>query len=96
MEGAALYAFAEARSKPVPCFAHATNQIGQSGDLEKGEANGATAPVALIHAVVEAYLDTWSSIRSQRSVSRTATTIRRVNRILQTKSDVSRFSDARY
>jgi hypothetical protein len=31
----------------------------------------------------------WASIRSQRSVSR-------MNRILQTKSDVSRCSDARY
>jgi hypothetical protein len=37
-----------------------------------------------------------ASIRSQRSVSRTATTMRRVNRILQTKSDVSHFTDARY
>ena len=36
------------------------------------------------------------SIRSQRSVSRTATTLRRVNWILQTKGDVSSFSDARY
>lgn len=60
MVAAALYAFAEARRKPVLCFAHIINQIGQSGDLEKGEANGATASLALIHAVVEAYLDTWS------------------------------------
>ena len=41
-------------------FAHFTNQLGQSGDLEKGEANGATASLALIHAVVVAYLDTWT------------------------------------
>jgi hypothetical protein len=37
-----------------------------------------------------------SERRDTRSVSRTATTLRRVNRILQTKSGVSRFSDARY
>jgi hypothetical protein len=40
--------------------------------------------------------DHGTSIRSQRSVSRTATTSSRVNRILQTKSDVSRLPDARY
>ena len=33
-----------------------TNQMGQSGDFEKGEANGATASLALIRAVAEAYL----------------------------------------
>ena len=56
MEAAALYAFAEARRKPVLCFAHVTNQMGQSGDFEKGEASGATASLALVRAVAEAYL----------------------------------------
>ena len=56
MEAAALYAFAKARGKAVLCFAHATNQMGQAGDFEKGEANGATASLALIHAVAEAGL----------------------------------------
>jgi uridine phosphorylase len=56
MEAAALYAFAEARRKPVLCFAHVTNQMGQSGDFEKGEANGATASLALVRAVAQAYL----------------------------------------
>ena len=56
MEAAALYAFAEARRKPVLCFAHVTNQTGQSGDFEKGEENGATASLALVRAVAEAYL----------------------------------------
>jgi uridine phosphorylase len=56
MEAAALYAFAEARRKAVLCFAHVTNQMGQSGDFEKGEASGATASLALIRAVAEAYL----------------------------------------
>lgn len=54
MEAAALYAFAEARRKAVLCFAHVTNQMGQSGDFEKGEANGATASLALNRAIGEA------------------------------------------
>jgi uridine phosphorylase len=42
MEAAALYAFAAARGKNVLCFAHVTNQMGQTtGDFEKGESNGA-------------------------------------------------------
>jgi uridine phosphorylase len=56
MEAAALYAFAEARRKSVLCFAHVTNQLGQSGDFEKGETNGATASLALIQAVAAAYI----------------------------------------
>ncbi len=56
MEAAALYAFGEARRKSVLCFAHVTNQMGQSGDFEKGEANGATASLALIRAIGEACL----------------------------------------
>lgn len=56
MEAAALYAFAQARRKPVLCFAHVTNQMGQAGDFEKGEANGATAAIALVHAVASVWL----------------------------------------
>src|SRR6202046_1629022 len=56
MEAAALYAFAEARRKPVLCFAHVTNQMGQVGDFEKGGADGATASLALVRAVAEGYL----------------------------------------
>ncbi len=49
MEAAALYAFAAARERKVVCFAHVTNQMGQvEGDFEKGEADGATASLALI------------------------------------------------
>ena len=55
MEAAALYAFARARGKAVLCFAHVTNQMGQAGDFEKGEANGATASLALVHAIAEAW-----------------------------------------
>jgi uridine phosphorylase len=49
MEAAALYAFAAARDRKVVCFAHVTNQMGQiEGDFEKGEADGASASLALI------------------------------------------------
>jgi uridine phosphorylase len=52
MEAAALYAFAQARSKPVVCFAHVTNQMARKeGDFEKGEAQGAVDALALIAAV---------------------------------------------
>src|SRR4029079_7933362 len=56
MEAAALYAFAQARRMAVLCFAHVTNQMGQAGDFEKGEANGATASLALVHTVAETWL----------------------------------------
>ena len=55
MEAAALYAFATARGKAVLCFAHVTNQMGQAGDFEKGEANGATTSLVLIEAVTSAW-----------------------------------------
>jgi uridine phosphorylase len=51
MEAAALYAFAEARRKPVLCFAHVTNQMALvAGDFEKGEAAGAVDALAVILA----------------------------------------------
>ena len=56
MEAAALYAFAEARGKPVLCFAHVTNQMATvSGDFEKGEADGTVDALALIAAVARAW-----------------------------------------
>jgi uridine phosphorylase len=55
MEAAALYAFARARGKAVLCFAHVTNQMGRTGDFEKGEANGAMASLALLQAIAEAW-----------------------------------------
>jgi hypothetical protein len=48
--------FARARGKAVLCFAHVTNQMGQTGDFEKGEANGAVASLGLIDAVGGALL----------------------------------------
>lgn len=55
MEAAALYAFAEARGKPVICFAHVTNQMaGVEGDFEKGEADGSVDALAVIVAAARA------------------------------------------
>ncbi|GBE44456.1 MAG TPA: uridine phosphorylase [Rhizobiales bacterium] len=49
MEAAGLYAFARARKKPVVCFAHVTNQMGQvEGDFEKGEADGTTDALQVV------------------------------------------------
>jgi uridine phosphorylase len=49
MEAAALYAFAQARKRPVLCFAHVTNQMGQiEGDFEKGHANGVSDALAVV------------------------------------------------
>jgi uridine phosphorylase len=56
MEAAALYAFARARGKAVLCFAHVTNQMGQTGDFEKGEANGAVTSLGVIEAAADAWL----------------------------------------
>lgn len=56
MEAAALYAFAEARGKPVLCFAHVTNQMAQAeGDFEKGEADGSVDALAVIVAAAKAW-----------------------------------------
>jgi uridine phosphorylase len=56
MEAAALYAFAQARGRPVVCFAHVTNQMAQiEGDFEKGEANGTRDALALLRAVASGW-----------------------------------------
>jgi purine-nucleoside phosphorylase len=55
MEAAALYAFAAAMRRSVVCFAHVTNAMAQAeGDFEKGEADGATATLAVIAAAARA------------------------------------------
>ncbi len=49
MEAAALYAFAQAKQKPVICMAHVTNQMASiEGDFEKGIANGSQAALQLL------------------------------------------------
>ncbi len=57
MEAAALYAFAQARRKPVICFAHVTNQMGTvDNDFEKGQADGAHDALTLIHTTAHRWL----------------------------------------
>lgn len=56
MEAAALYAFSRARSRPVICFAHVTNQMGNiEGDFEKGEEDGSRTALQLIAATANAW-----------------------------------------
>lgn len=55
MEAAALYAFGQARRKPVLCFAHVTNQMALiEGDFEKGEEDGTVDALAVIVAAAHA------------------------------------------
>lgn len=57
MEAAALYAFSQARKKPVVCFAHVTNQMAQvEGDFEKGAENGSQDGLQVIDIVTQAWL----------------------------------------
>lgn len=59
MEAAALYAFARARGKPVICFAHVTNQMGQiEGDFEKGPADGTTDALRIVLKAAQRLIDT--------------------------------------
>lgn len=56
MEAAALYAFAEARGKPVICLAHVTNQMARiEGDFGKGEADGSIDALAVIARAARAW-----------------------------------------
>jgi len=61
MEAAALYAFAEARQKPVVCLAHVTNRMAQDeGDFEKGIAGGSQDALQMVTLIAQA----WMSDRS--------------------------------
>ena len=56
MEAAALYTFAEVRELPVVCFAHVTNQMGQTEeDFEKGKAAGSQDALEVIEAAATAW-----------------------------------------
>ena len=58
MEAAALYAFASARSRPVLCLAHVTNQMGMKvGDFEKGAGNGAADGLAVVSRTARMFGD---------------------------------------
>jgi purine-nucleoside phosphorylase len=66
MEAAGLYAFAQARRKPVLCFAHVTNQMAViEGDFEKGEADGSSASLIVMAIAARA----WRRLTSRRGTS---------------------------
>ena len=49
MEAAALYALAEAKQYKIICFAHVTNQMGQTeGDFEKGQSQGSITALRIL------------------------------------------------
>ena len=56
MEAAALYALASARHYQIICFAHVTNQMGQTeGDFEKGEASGSETALSVVLQTAHAW-----------------------------------------
>ncbi|MCL4511148.1 MAG: nucleoside phosphorylase [Bacteroidetes bacterium] len=58
MEAAGLYAFAEARNKPVICLAHVTNRMARiEGDFEKGIAAGSQDALHIITLAARAWLE---------------------------------------
>jgi uridine phosphorylase len=64
MEAAGLYAFAKARGCAVLCLAHVSNRLGQEGDFEKGEADGAPASLRLIQAAAAAWRELGNANKS--------------------------------
>lgn len=56
MEAAALYTFAAVRDRPVACFAHVTNQMGQAeGDFDKGDADGSRDALEVVEAAISGW-----------------------------------------
>ncbi len=56
MEAAALYALASKKQKDIICFAHVTNQMGQTeGDFEKGEAAGSATALEVIRQTAQSW-----------------------------------------
>lgn len=57
MEAAALYALAEAKQYRIICFAHVTNQMGQTeGDFEKGLAQGSITTLRILIQTARAWM----------------------------------------
>jgi uridine phosphorylase len=56
MEAAALYALAEVKQYKIICFAHVTNQMGQTeGDFEKGQAQGSLTALRILTQTARAF-----------------------------------------
>jgi len=57
MEAAALYALAEVKQYKIICFAHVTNQMGQTeGDFEKGQAQGSFTALYILTQTAAAWI----------------------------------------
>ena len=57
MEAAALYAYATAKQRDIVCVAHVTNNMGIGGDdFEKGSDAGAHQTLAVVDAIVRAWM----------------------------------------
>ena len=62
MEAAALYALASAKPYEIVCFAHVTNQMGQTeGDFEKGQAQGSLTALRILSQTTAAWKSSLSS-----------------------------------
>ncbi len=67
MEAAALYALASVKRLDIICFAHVTNQMGQTeGDFEKGEASGSETALHIISQTARL----WNARRANQSEKR--------------------------
>jgi len=70
MEAAALYALAQARQYQIICFAHVTNQMGQTeGDFEKGEASGSETALSVVSHTAHAWRHRQTEERAQALAS---------------------------
>jgi len=57
MEASALYAFAQAKQKPVVCFAHVTNRLATAeNDFDKGEDNASKRMIEIVRSVRRAVI----------------------------------------
>src|SRR6266852_4975917 len=62
MEAAALYAFAEARQRPLVCLAHVTNRMARGkGDFEKGIAGGSQDALRVATLIAQAWMSDQST-----------------------------------
>ena len=62
MEAAALYALAEVKHYKIICFAHVTNQMGQTeGDFEKGQEQGSATTLRILSQTTSAWKNSLSS-----------------------------------
>jgi uridine phosphorylase len=62
MEAAALYAFAEARQRPLVCLAHVTNRMARDeGDFDKGIAGGSQDALRVVTLMAQAWVNDQST-----------------------------------